>query len=83
MNNMHSKDERREQIRNNIRNNLIRLRQKKGVTQEELGTVIDKSTNAIGSWEQGLSLPTIETCCMLADYYGVSLDFLCSGSPKI
>lgn len=35
---------------------------------------IDQS--AIARWEQGLRIPNLESAMMLAEYFGVSLDYL-------
>lgn len=64
------------EIRETIRKNLIQLRKEKGLSQTDIATLCEKSKNAVGSWEQGLSLPDIETLYKLALFYGKSLDFM-------
>lgn len=64
------------QIREIIRQNLIDLRKEKGLSQSDVAKLVGKSKNAVGSWEQGLSLPDIETLFRLAKYYEKSLDFM-------
>lgn len=64
------------EIRDTIRNRLIECRIESNLTQKEVGEVVKKSSNAVASWEQGLSLPDIVTLIRLAKYYGKSLDFM-------
>lgn len=64
------------EIRDTIRNRLIECRIESNLTQREVGEVVKKSSNAVASWEQGLSLPDIVTLIKLAKYYGKSLDFM-------
>lgn len=64
-----------EQIRHNIRTALVRLRSEKGLTQQDIATITSKSLNAVGSWEQGLSLPNLPTLYKLSILYGKSLEY--------
>ena len=70
-----------EELRNNIRANLIDLRTKLGKSQEDIAIEIDRSRNAVGSWEQGLSLPDIETLHRLSVYYKVSMEYFIEHKP--
>ena len=64
------------EIRKKIRRKLIILRQEAGVTQADVGAAVGKSPTAVASWEQGYSLPDIETYLMLCKYYGKSLEYM-------
>ena len=64
-------------IRTNVRNHLIELRIERGLTQTDVGKIVGKSKNAVGSWEQGLSLPDIQTLYRLSLYYRKSLEYMC------
>lgn len=75
-----------------IAERLLRLRKEKGLTQEEVGARLSLSPQSVSKWENGTSLPEIETLGKIADLYGVSTDYLLgrdeakdrkSGSPKI
>ena len=55
---------------------LKELRKEKKKTQEEIASVLNLSTAAYGRYEVGNREPTLETLIKLADYYGVSLDYL-------
>ena len=64
------------EIREIIRNNLRRLREESQKTQSEIAVLVGKSENAVGSWEQGLSLPDIVTLAKLAKFYGKTIDYM-------
>ena len=59
-----------------IARNLSDLRKEKGLTQIQLAEKFDYSDKAVSKWEHGEATPDIETLCKLADYYGVTLDYL-------
>ena len=60
----------------NIGTNLKRLRIAKGITQEQLSTVMNVSCAAVSKWERGETYPDITLLQPLAFYFGVSLDEL-------
>ena len=64
------------ELRDIIRSNLIRLRIDAQKTQSDVAKLAGKSENAVGSWEQGLSLPDIVTLAKLARFYGCSIDYM-------
>jgi transcriptional regulator with XRE-family HTH domain len=64
-----------DELRNNIKVNLINLRKKKDVTQVKIAELMNKSSNAVASWEQGLSLPDVTTLYKLSKYYGVTMEY--------
>lgn len=64
-----------EQLREQIKKTLIQCRTDKGITQRDLGTIVGKSENAVASWEQGLSLPSITTLYKLSLYYDKPLEY--------
>lgn len=57
-------------------NTLTQLRQEKGITQDELAKEIGISRSAIGMYERGERRPDFETLERIADYFGVSFNFL-------
>ena len=59
-----------------IGTNIKRLRQNKGVTQEQLGDVLGISSQAVSKWENESALPDILILPKLADYFGISIDEL-------
>lgn len=62
------------EMRDIIRVNLRRLRIENGKTQLDVAKYCGKSENAVGSWEQGLSLPDIVTLAKLARLYNVDIN---------
>ena len=59
-----------------IARNLTDLRKNKGLTQIQLAEKFGYSDKAVSKWEHGEATPDIETLAKLADYYGVTLDYL-------
>lgn len=72
----------KEEMRENIKNNLIDLRVEHDLTQSRLATIIEKSPNAVASWEQGLSLPDVTTLYRLATYYNVLMEYFYKDHKK-
>ena len=68
---MNNKDE----LRQNIQNNLKLLRQKKGLTQVDIADETEKAATAVASWEQGKSLPDPTTLYHLSKFYHVPMEF--------
>lgn len=52
------------------------LRKRSGLSQEALAECIDVSRQAVSKWELGSAVPTADKLVELADFFGVSLDFL-------
>ncbi len=63
----------------NIAKNLMELRKKKGITQEELAKELHISPQAISKWETATCLPDTQTMPQIADFYNVSIDYLYYG----
>lgn len=55
---------------------LKKLREEKEKSQKDLGDYLGISASAYGFYEQGQREPDIEKLTKLADYFGVSVDFL-------
>ena len=49
--------------------NLILLRNMKGMSQEQIAEVIGISRQSYAKWEQGETVPDIEKCDRLAKFY--------------
>lgn len=56
---------------------LKELRKQNGKTQIEMAKFLNIAQTTYAGYETLTSEPTIETLKKLADYYGVSLDYLC------
>lgn len=61
---------------NNLHINIIRLRQGKGISQEKLAEEIGVSRQSIAKWESGESIPDLDNCNKIAQYFGTSIDSL-------
>ena len=46
---------------------IMRFRKKKGLTQEQLGTLLNKAGSTVRSWELDNSQPSPQTLCLLYD----------------
>ena len=55
---------------------LKQLRKMKNLTQEQIAQIINSTTTCYNYYEKEKRQPSIETLCKLADFYGVSLDYL-------
>ena len=55
---------------------LKELRQEKGLSQQELGKILNVSKMCVSHWEKGNSEPSIAQLKMLADIFSVSVDYL-------
>ncbi len=56
--------------------NLKKLRKGRGMTQSELGSKIGFSRAVIGKYETGLGYPFFDVLIRIAQYFGVSTDYL-------
>lgn len=59
-----------------FRDRLIRLRKELNLTQEELAQKIGYTRTAISAWEIGRNEPSNTDTIKLAEYFGVSTDYL-------
>ena len=66
-----------------LADNLIFLRNLKGLTQEQIAEVIGMSRQSYSKWEQGETLPDIDKCDKLARFYGVTIDSLLHSTGKV
>ena len=57
-------------------NILKKLRKEKGITQEELGKILGVTTSMVGMYETNARKPSYEVLLKMADYFGVSTDYL-------
>ena len=52
------------------------LRKAKGTTQEELAKALGVTNQAVSKWESSQCCPDIQLLPDIADYFGVSIDYL-------
>ena len=63
-------------IRSNIARTLIECRREKDVTQAELAKALGLKPTTIASWEQGKSLPNVQTLYRIANYYKKTIGYM-------
>lgn len=63
--------------------NLKNLRLEKNLKQSELATACNLSIRQIIRYEQGISEPTLSVLISLAQFFSVSLDYLCGLSDNM
>ena len=63
--------------------NIIELRKKKKITQEQLAAALNISPQAVSKWETGACLPDMLTLPLLAEYFHVSIDYLYYGKDAV
>lgn len=59
-----------------IGTNLTFLRKKAGLTQLEFGEKFNYSDRTVSKWELGDIIPSVEVLKNIADFYGVTVDFI-------
>ena len=63
--------------------NLLYLRNIKGLSQEQVAEAVGISRQSYSKWEQGDTFPDIDKCDKLAKFYGVTIDSLIHSDEKI
>ena len=58
---------------------LIHLRSVKGISQEELASLMSVTRQAVSKWETDQTLPDSEKIIRLSEIFGVSTDYLLKG----
>lgn len=61
-----------------VAKNISYLRKKASLTQSEFGQKFNYSDKTVSKWELGSVVPNIETLKEIADFYGVTVDYLIS-----
>ena len=62
---------------------LKELRKLNGLYQKDLASLLNLSEAAISQYESGRREPDIQTLCLLADYFKITVDELIGHSPTI
>ncbi len=55
---------------------IRKLRLERGMKQEELGRRVCASKQSVSNWENGNIMPSIDLLVRLADFFGVTTDYL-------
>ena len=62
---------------------LTNLREEKGIYQKELAIYLNVTISTISNYENGVHLPDLNTLCLIADYFGVTTDYLLGRSSYV
>lgn len=61
---------------------LIHLRNMKGISQEELASLMNVTRQAVSKWETDQALPDSEKIIRLSEIFGVTTDYLLKGKES-
>lgn len=67
---------------NSFSTRLKALRKEKGRTQQNIADLLKVRRSTYGEYERGKILPPMDKMKVLADYFGVSVDYLIVGNQK-
>ena len=59
--------------------NLAKLRKENDLTQKELAEKNNISKSSIAMYESGKRVPSLKKAKLLADFFDVSIDYICYG----
>ena len=62
---------------------IAKLRKSKGLTQAKFADMIHVTQGAVSQWETGRTSPDVQQMFILADFFGVTVDALSSGTDTI
>lgn len=65
-----------EEIRKIIQTRLAECRFEHNLTQKEVGEILGKKPTTVATWEQGKSMPDVETLYRLAKYYDKTIAYM-------
>lgn len=57
-------------------NRIAELRTERGLSQRELAHLTEIKQANISRWENGVTVPNVLDCWKLADFFGVTVDYL-------
>ena len=55
---------------------LKELHKEHNLTQEDIGNLCDVAKNTVSNWENNVNQPSFEITKKLAEYFGVTIDYL-------
>lgn len=61
-------------------NKILSLRKEKNLSQCQLAKIIGTSQANLSRWEKGIIEPSVIECWKIADYFEVSIDYICGKS---
>ena len=70
-------------LMNKVSHTIKRLRLEKKMNQEQLAEQLHVTRQAVSNWETGKTQPDIETLTSIAEYFGVSVEYLIYGKEPV
>ena len=67
---------------NIVSNSIKKLREERGMTQDELAEKLNVTRQAVSNWETGKTQPDIETLTRMAEIFDVSVERIIYGSER-
>lgn len=67
-------------MKTNFGSNVKKLRESRGLDQKEFGEIFGVSDKTVSSWEINRTEPKMGIVQLIADYFGVSTDYLIKGN---
>lgn len=55
---------------------LKELRKSNGLSQKQLAVILQTTNSSVSDWERGRTEPHLNLVVQIADYFGVSCDYL-------
>ena len=65
-----------------LNDNIKKLRIAQGLNQVEFAKILCVTKQCVSNWENDNVVPSIEMLCKIADFFGVSTDYLLGRSGK-
>ena len=65
-----------------LNENIKKLRLAKGLNQVEFAKVLCVTKQCVSNWENDNVVPSIDMLCKIADFFGVSTDYLLGRSER-
>ena len=65
-----------------LNENIKKLRLAKGLNQVEFAKILCVTKQCVSNWENDNVIPSIDMLCKIADFFGVSADYLLGRSEK-
>ncbi len=59
------------------KNNIAHLRREKNLSQSQLAKLLGTSQANLSRWEKGIIEPSVIECWKIAEFFDVSIDYLC------
>ena len=65
-----------------LNENIKNLRVARGLNQVEFAKILSVTKQCVSNWENDNVVPSIDMLCKIADFFGVSTDYLLGRSEK-